>query len=520
MNSRGNSSYRAHRQRRSRRWFSMLLAGGVAFAVSAGITVSTPSTTYSAAIRLAGTTIGVGPSYDAFGLTIPMMFYGSIVPDGDAFHTVPYPAQISISIPIISDLPGLSDLPYWTQSLKRSEAIGAGYLLRDIAATASDDTVKIIGVSQGTQVAEIARTEMSKLTEYTANADDYEFVFIGDPYQPNGGILSRLASWSDVPVLGHIFPFGRPGPTDSPFKTTYYQNQYDGIADFPAYFNVLSITNSFAGQAFGHLFPGYVLEYPDAPNAVTTQVGNSTYVTLPQYLPLLAPLRIPASLIGAERFVDAMDPVLRVFVEMGYDRTADPSKVKEFSWITPDDKVAEALNGLPGAFRKSAAILRGEPYTPTMPQPVITDTAPDTPLPEHPAEPVGTSPFEQRLRGATEDIGAMLSNATRPLAGVFQAIGEKSLPQKAVEPVGRSTIGRSVPFNRLDRTATAQADSTRSDEVRRLRPVRATTDSDRDSVRAAVRSNARSNVDSAKPAPKPGPGQRHDRSKHRSDRAG
>ncbi len=65
-----------------------------------------------------------------------------------------------------------------------------------------------------------------------------------------------------------------------------------------------------------------------------------------------------------------------------------------------------------------------------MPQPVITDTAPDTPLPEHPAEPVGTSPFEQRLRGATEDIGAMLSNATRPLAKVFQAMGEKSLPQK------------------------------------------------------------------------------------------
>ncbi len=103
---------------------------------------------------------GWGRPHDAFGLTIPMMFYGSIVPDGDAFHTVPYPAQISISIPIISDLPGLSDLPYWTQSLKRSEAIGAGYLLQDIAATASDDTVKIIGVSQGTQVAEIARTEM------------------------------------------------------------------------------------------------------------------------------------------------------------------------------------------------------------------------------------------------------------------------------------------------------------------------------------------------------------------------
>ncbi|KHO27675.1 PE/PPE family protein [Mycolicibacterium setense] len=533
MNSRGNSSCRAHRQRRSRRWCSMLLAAGVVVAVSAGVTVSTPTATYSAAIRLAGTTIGVGPSYDAFGLTIPMMFYGSIVPEGDSFHTVPYPAQISISIPIISDLPGLSDLPYWTQSLKRSEAIGAGYLLQDIAATPADDKVKIIGVSQGTQVAEIARNEMAKIPEYVANADNYEFIFVGNPYQPNGGILTRLAALSDLPVLGDIFPLGRPGPSDSPFETTYYQNQYDGLADFPAYFNVLALVNSLAGQAFGHAFPGYVLEYPDAPNAVTTKVGNTTYVMLPQYLPLLAPLRIPASLIGAERFVDALDPVLRVFVEMGYDRTADPSRVKEFSWFAPDDKVAGALNELPAAFRKSVDILRGERYIPTLPQPVVTDTEPETPLPEHPVEPVGTSPFEQGLRKITEDIGGALSNATRPLAAVFQAIGEATQPPKAVQPVmspkavqpvDRTATEWSAPLARVDRPAATPTDSPRSDAVRRLRPVRATADSGRESVRSAIRSNVRSTVrstvDSAKPAKKPGHGQHRDRARHRSDRAG
>ncbi|AMD55755.1 hypothetical protein ATO49_23750 [Mycolicibacterium fortuitum subsp. fortuitum DSM 46621 = ATCC 6841 = JCM 6387] len=302
------------------------------------------------------------------------MFYGTIVPEGDSFHTVPYPAQLTISLPIISDLPVLSHLPYWPQSLKRSEQIGAGYLQQDIANTPADDKITIIGMSQGTEVAEIVRAEMARDPKYVANADNYEFVFIGDPYQPNGGILARFTSWSDVPVLGDLFPLGRPGPSDSPFKTTYYQNQYDGVADFPAYFNVLSLVNSFAGQAFGHAFPGYVLEYPDAPNAVTTQVGNTTYVTLPQYLPLLAPLRIPASLVGAERFVDAMDPVLRVFVEMGYDRTADPSRVKEFSWITPDEKLQEALNELPRAFQQSMAILGGEKYVPTLPQPVVSGT--------------------------------------------------------------------------------------------------------------------------------------------------
>ncbi|OCB14128.1 PE-PPE domain-containing protein [Mycolicibacterium porcinum] len=433
MRGRGESR-RARRERGARRWGSILLAGGVVVAVSAGVTVSTPTAAYSAAVRLIGTTIGVGPSFDGFGLSIPMFFYGSTVPEGDSFHTVPYPAQINVDIPIVSDLPGLSDIPYWPHSLKRSEQIGAGYLQQDIANTPADDKVTIIGMSQGTEVAEIVRAAMAKDPNYVANADNYEFVFIGDPYQPNGGILARFTSWSDVPVLGDLFPLGRPGPSDSPFKTTYYQNQYDGFADFPAYFNVLSIANAVAGILFQHVFPGYVLEHPDAANAVTTQVGNTTYVTLPQYLPLLAPLRIPASVIGAERFVDALDPVLRVFVEMGYDRTADPSQVKEFGWVTPPEKIHEALNELPAAFEQSLAILGGEKYTPTLPQPVVSGTEPETPVTDHPIDPVGTSPFEQGVRHTVEDVAVALSDATRPLAKVLQAIGGATAPHKTVDP--------------------------------------------------------------------------------------
>ncbi|MFV8053943.1 PE-PPE domain-containing protein [Mycobacterium sp. 48b] len=430
------------------------MTGGVVVAVSAGVTVSTPEATYSAAVRLIGTTIGVGPSFDGFGLSIPLFFYGSTVPEGDSFHTVPYPAQIALSIPVISDLPGLSDIPYWPQSLKRSEEIGAGYLQQDIANTPADDKVTIIGMSQGTEVAEIVRAAMAKDPNYVANADNYEFVFIGDPYQPNGGILTRFTSWSDLPVLGDIFPFGRPGPSDSPFKTTYYQNQYDGFADFPAYFNVLSVANAVAGIVFQHVFPGYVLEHPDASNAVTTQVGNTTYVMLPQYLPLLAPLRIPASLIGAERFVDALDPVLRVFVEMGYDRTADPSQVKEFSWVTPEQKFHEALNELPAAFAQSLAILGGEKYTPTLPQPVVSDVEPETPVTEHPIDPVGTSPFEQGVRHTVEEVAAALSDATRPLAKVLQAIGGATAPHTTVVPADSP-----APLDiKADDTVTAKTD--------------------------------------------------------------
>ncbi|BBX27500.1 PE/PPE family protein [Mycolicibacterium alvei] len=439
------------------------MAGGVIVAMSAGVTVSTPTATYNAAVQLVGTTIGVGPSFDGFGLSIPLFFYGSTVPEGDSFHTVPYPAQINLDLPIISDLPGLSDIPYWPHSLKRSEQIGAGYLQQDIANTPAGDKVTIIGMSQGTQVAEIVRAEMAKDPNYVANADNYEFVFIGDPYQPNGGILARFTSWSEVPVLGDIFPLGRPGPSDSPFKTTYYQNQYDGFADFPAYFNVLSVANAVAGILFQHVFPGYVLEHPDAANAVSTQVGNTTYVMLPQYLPLLAPLRIPASLIGAERFVDAMDPVLRVFVEMGYDRTADPSQVKEFGWITPPEKIHEAVNALPAAFEQSVAILGGEKYTPTLPQPIVSGTEPETPVTQHPIDPVGTAPFEQGVRHTVVDVTKALSDATRPLAKVLQAIGAPTAPKNGVE-ADRGDMPKATPSSRHGRTRT---DSPQTDSARR-----------------------------------------------------
>jgi hypothetical protein len=436
--------------RSSRRRGLALLAGGVVIAASSGVSVTPTSATYSAAVRLLGTTIGVGPSFDGFGLVIPLAFYGSTVPEGDSFHTVPYPAQMALSLPIISNIPGLSDLPYWPQSVKRSEEIGAGYLWQDIAATPSDGKVTIIGASQGAMVAEVVRAAMATDPNYVANAQNYEFVLIGDPYQPNGGLLTRFAAWSDLPVLGDLFPFGRPGPSDSPFQTTYYQNQYDGIADFPAYFNVLSIVNSFAGQAFGHVLPGYALEYPDAPNAVTTQVGNATYVMLPQYLPLLEPLRIPASLIGAERFVDAMDPVLRVFVEMGYDRTADPSQVKEFSWVTPDAKVQEARDALPGAFAQSLAILGGEPYVPTLPQPVVSDTEPVTPVTVHPIDPVDDSPWARGVRHVVEDVAGAFSDATRPLAKVLQAFGAATSPQTTVEPVDGTANAEIAPKTDAD----------------------------------------------------------------------
>ncbi|MGX9673195.1 PE-PPE domain-containing protein [Mycobacterium sp. HM-7] len=413
------------------------MARGVAvgIAATAVVGVSTPAAPIvsQAAVRLVDTTIGIGGSFDPFGLSIPLFFYGTTVPQGDSFHVVPYPGQINIEWPIISALPGLSGVPYWPHSLKQSERIGAGYLEQDIAKQASGQKITILGMSQGAEVAEIARAHMAKDPTYVAHAGDYTFTLIGDPYQPNGGILSRFTAWNRMPILGDLFPFGRPGPSDSPFQTTVYQNQYDGFADFPAYFNPLAVVNAVLGIMFEHVLPGYALEPKTSSNTVSTTVGNTTYVTFPQRLPLLAPLRLAASLIGAQRLVDAMDPVLRVIIESAYDRTADPSQVKQFSWTTPQAKITAALKELPGAFAQSMQILRTGSYTPTLPQPTVDATEPATPTTDHPAKSVDNSPLSKAIRQSVVNLTAALTNVTRPVAKLLQVVGGQK-PTSATPP--------------------------------------------------------------------------------------
>ena len=463
-------------QLQSPRRTTTVLARGVAVGIAAAavVGVSAPTTPIvsQAAVQLVNTTIGIGGSFDPLGLSIPMFFYGTTVPQGDSFHVVPYPGQINVEWPIISALPGLSGVPYWPHSLKQSERIGAGYLEQDIAKQAPGQKITILGMSQGAEVAEIARADMAKDPSYVAHAGDYSFTLIGDPYQPNGGILSRFTSWSRVPIIGDLFPLGRPGPSDSPFQTTVYQNQYDGFADFPAYFNPLAVVNALLGIMFEHVLPGYALEPKTSPNAVSTTLGNTTYVTFPQRLPLLALLRLAASLIGAQRLVDAMDPVLRVIIESAYERTADPSQVKQFSWTTPQAKISAALKELPGAFAQSIQILRTGSYTPTLPQPTVDPTEPVTPTTDHPAKQVDNSPLAKAVRQSVVNLTAALTNITRPVAKLLQVVGGQkptsaTPPSAALASVAAATTTQAVPTtgSRLSVTAPRTATSGDSDST-------------------------------------------------------
>ena len=366
---------RAARRARGTGW----LASG-AVVVAAGITFTIPATgpgaiptLYGAAVELAGTTLGVGGTFEGYALTIPWNFYGTIVPPGDTYQPVPYPAIIGFNIPVVSDLPGLSDMPYWPQTMSQSVAKGVAFTKSAIAALPAGEETTIIGMSQGAMVVETVRADLANDPNYTANAQNYHFIMLGNPYRPNGGMLTRFESFNGT-LFESLFgiPYGRPGPADSPFPTTDYSNQYDPVSDFPAYFNPLSIANATVGFVFQHAVPGYFFDDPNNPNRVETTVGNTTYVLLPQHLPLLYPFHVAASFVGLQRFVDFAEPILRVFVEMGYDRTADPSQVKEFSFVTPPEKFAEAMQQLPGAIAEALAILAGKPYVPPAPpQPIV-----------------------------------------------------------------------------------------------------------------------------------------------------
>lgn len=490
-------------------------------------------------VDLTGITLGLGGSGDGQGRTLPYNFgypstseglaeaaitllqvvgalpnlgykppTHSVIPDGDTFTAVAYPAVI----PFVDALfrgPG--------QSLAESEKTGTENMLKALEDVPAGEKLTIVSISQGTMVAERVRAELARrLANGEQNVPNPEFKMLGNPYRPDGGLLTRFAFLSPLSAILSI-PFGRPGPADSPFKTTDYANQYDGFADFPKYANPLAIANALVGMAIQHGFPGYFVGDPNDPNRVETTVGNTTYVTFPKTLPLLAPFRIPLSLIGAQRFVDFIEPVLRVFVEMGYDRTADPSKAQQLQLFTPLGKVTEALSKLPAAIAQSLEILKTGKYTPTLPQPIVSpetstldkqspaagddrkalsvgeksETAPrltiDVPAPSaKPSIPAAT------LNENANTNGSEPAADLKPLAKQVSAATTTDTTngkRSSAEPTENSTVAKPVdtlPSTPADRTASsspsgsdtsADGGTDKTDKVTTVAPVRVSTTS-------------------------------------------
>ena len=208
----------------------------------------------------------------------------------------------------------------------------------------TDDHLVIAGYSQGARVVSIAKTKIAS-GEWAHLIDEMEsvqFVFIGNPNRPNGGILSRFGFLGRIPILD--VTTGQPTPTDTEFPTEDWAIRWEGIADFPQYlFNPLAVANSLLGFYYDHgtylainedsdpgeLPAGYdvdlwreITAHPEEfPGVVQkTTYGDTTYYTItPKVLPLVRPLHsIP--FIG-KPIADLFEPLLRLIIEeTGYNR--------------------------------------------------------------------------------------------------------------------------------------------------------------------------------------------------------
>jgi hypothetical protein len=151
---------------------------------------------------------------------------------------------------------------------------------------------------------------------------DLSFMLIGNGDTPNGGLFSRFTL--HIPLLD-ISTQGAT-PPDTPYPTTIYTSEYDGLANFPQYpLDVVADLNAVAGAALVH--PQYAFLSPQqlqsaVPLATSPGYydngGVTHYYMIPdQNLPLVEPLRaIPV--VGTP-LADLLQPDLRVLVNLGYN---------------------------------------------------------------------------------------------------------------------------------------------------------------------------------------------------------
>lgn len=190
---------------------------------------------------------------------------------------------------------------------------------------AAGRNVAVGGVSQS---ATIASLEMQNILNgslgFQPDTDQLSFFMVGNPSNPNGGLLSRFDApvgfHPSVPSLGLTFTGAT--PADTGFDTHIWTGEYDGIADFPRYpLNILSNINAFIGILYVHgeyfkLDQSEIDAAIELPTSEGYDGGTHYYVIPTDFLPLVEPLRgIP---IFGDAVADLLAPSLRVLVNLGY----------------------------------------------------------------------------------------------------------------------------------------------------------------------------------------------------------
>lgn len=236
-------------------------------------------------------------------------------------------------------LTGIKDLTFDV-----SAARGLTILDNAIRAAFGELTASQVNVFGYSQSAVIASMEMIALNPANIPGagvfTDLNFTLVGNPSNPNGGLLARFPGLA-LPSLG-LDVFGVATP-DNSFPSRIYTIEYDGFGGFPQYpLNVVSDINAFLGIIELHgRYP--FLSAQTLANAV--ELTNTTHPTLTEYymiptenLPILSPLRaIP--IIG-HPLAALVEPCTEVIVNLGYGSTTN-------GWSPDPPNVATGFGVIP-----------------------------------------------------------------------------------------------------------------------------------------------------------------------------
>jgi hypothetical protein len=386
----------------------------VALLALLGAIVLTVAMTITAAVNLAATTALIVPGT---GTPDPSTS-SNYIPNAVNYYVVPSTGVVCLiatcpkPVPYIAQFwpfpfagwGGLSGAK-WNVSV----ASGVDSLNQQLDAVPADNNVVIFGYSQGATVSGIVKKQLADQNGGLVPSN-IQFVLIGDPNRPNGGLFERLAYLGTVPILDATF--GQPTPTNTTVlpavNTTDIALQYDGVADFPEYpINLLADLNALAGFWYIHgtyLAPkgtdpatetpyGYTL--PELQNAMdcsqspaNCQTYNDTlYITIPaKTLPIMQPLIDIGAATGTSALVtpivNLVSPTLRVLIETGYDRSnyGQPTPFRLIPIINPItlavDLVAAAGQGIHDAFGVTLPSLTPPALSVPSPLSIVNTSAP------------------------------------------------------------------------------------------------------------------------------------------------
>jgi hypothetical protein len=423
-----------------------------------------------------------------------------------------------------------------------NESVGLGVAHLDTALRAAldntDDDIILFGYSQGGAVVSNELRNIGDLTPEQLSR--LSVVMIGNAYNPDGGIFTRLGFLPTIPILD--VTFGPPMPTDTGIPITSIGFQYDPVMYAPLYWgNPFAMLNALAAFQTVHgnyLTPngngptdpiayGYteeelasILAGPcPGPNCRVDSNGNKYYMIPAKSLPIvdLVASFLPAPVQPLVKPVaDLVSPVLKVLIDLGYDWSGDPGQLRFLSplpfnpvqnWPAVGvNLVAATVQGIQAFMGDLGGLTTSIVPTTIVPTTIVPTTiAPTTIVPTTPA-PTSTTPVSTLAAAratsieATEEVSETNEGTlpTRKLTVVKDP--DATSQQTAVEDDNLSASTQETPANKPEETLAREpspttdekkvdvkkADEKKSDTEKKLDNKTDADKKDADSAKAAA----------------------------------